>query len=248
MSERARWASSSAQVDEALGLAQAVDRHAPHGKVPSSVPRGRYPALTRLLSDLKSRMKQALRAADEAFEARHGRKPQREEKEPLRPLYQRYRDVKVAITELEKRLVAGAGAVAGAGGSAGSSARGSGSGSRGSARSGGRSGGQQSSPRGAGAAKGTGGAGAGGGGTPLVPGSPEVEALLLEKRALQLRLRAFEAKFRAEHGRAVRFHRDIAPVSEQYARYKRVKELLRAAGVLPPASGSSSKDATGGGS
>jgi len=32
-------------------------------------------------------MKASLRAADEAFEARHGRKPQREEKEPLRPLY-----------------------------------------------------------------------------------------------------------------------------------------------------------------
>ena len=86
-SEQQLWNTASTHVQEALRLARAVDVQAPHGRVPPSVSQARLPSLMRSLSDLKGRMKASLRAADEAFEARHGRKPQREEKEPLRPLY-----------------------------------------------------------------------------------------------------------------------------------------------------------------
>lgn len=56
-----------------------------------------------------------------------------------------------------------------------------------------------------------------------------LKGLKREKRRLQVRLRDYEDKFMAEHGRKVKYHRDIAPVAAEYRRYKEIKNTLKIA-------------------
>lgn len=52
------------------------------------------------------------------------------------------------------------------------------------------------------------------------PSPGTVNDLKREKRELQVKLRDYEEKFMAQHGRKVRYHRDIVPVAAEYKRYK----------------------------
>ena len=47
-----------------------------------------------------------------------------------------------------------------------------------------------------------------------------INDLKKEKRELQIKLREYEDNFMAQHGRKVRYHRDIIPVAAEYKRYK----------------------------
>lgn len=60
-------------------------------------------APTSSLENEKRRVKTALRKFDEEFTARFGREPKRSEKEPLRPLYDFYRDVKSLLAVAASR-------------------------------------------------------------------------------------------------------------------------------------------------
>ena len=55
-----------------------------------------------------------------------------------------------------------------------------------------------------------------------------IKALQRQKRALQLQLRSYEDTFFKEHGRKVKYQRDIMPVAEDYQRYKEIKGALAA--------------------
>lgn len=57
--------------------------------------------------------------------------------------------------------------------------------------------------------------------------SNDLAALQREKRRLQVRLRAYEARFRSEKGRSVRYRRDITPVQGEYERYKALKKQIQ---------------------
>jgi predicted nucleic acid-binding Zn-ribbon protein len=59
--------------------------------------------LTALRSE-KSRLKRHLRALDDEFERKHGRRPARSDKEHLRPQYERYRSLKREIDKMEASL------------------------------------------------------------------------------------------------------------------------------------------------
>ena len=54
-----------------------------------------------------------------------------------------------------------------------------------------------------------------------------MKGLKKEKRRLQVRLREYEDRFMEEHGRKVKYHRDIAPVAAEYRRYKEIKNTLK---------------------
>lgn len=54
-----------------------------------------------------------------------------------------------------------------------------------------------------------------------------LRGLKREKRRLQVRLRDYEDRFMSEHGRKVKYHRDIAPVAAEYRRYKEIKNTLK---------------------
>ena len=89
------------------------------------------------------------------------------------------------------------------------------------------------SPRGidtAAAVSATGAAGGGGVSDSGANANLSTTQLNEEKRALHAKLKAYEKEFQAQHNRQVTKQEDIAPVSEEYRRYKEVKQLLAARG------------------
>jgi hypothetical protein len=190
------------------------------------------------LRDEKAQLKRQLRQFDVDFAQKHGgRQPSKAEKEHLRPLYTRYHELKAMIGE-DPPLAAPAG---GGGGGASASASGIGAAAAAAAAApmaslaaavarrlslgsdaGLGSGHSEASEGGKADDDGDADDGAGTGG-----GSAADAALLVEKKELQAFLREFEKKFEAQHGRKVKYVKDIDAVKEKYARYKALKLLLR---------------------
>lgn len=52
------------------------------------------------------------------------------------------------------------------------------------------------------------------------------QQLKQEKRALQQKLHQYESEFYRKHGRKMKHHEDIAPVQQEYTEYKRLKSVL----------------------
>jgi hypothetical protein len=164
----------------------------------------------------KAALKQRLRAFDTAFAEQHGRQPSKQEKEHLRPQYQRYHDLKALIDAAdERRKKQGAAEAAGAGVS------------------------------GLAAATAVAAAVAGGKATAAVAAAgpaSDLASIRAEKRSLQHFLRDYEKTFERQNGRKVKYVKDIAPVLDKYQQYKRLKaELAR----LDPAAAGGDKDDVG---
>ena len=169
----------------------------------------------------QSALKKRLRQYDDEFARDVGRKPDKGDKEPIRHLYQRYHEVKKCID----RGPAASSVPSSSAVSASASAPRSGT-----ADSGARDGAESVI-----SAIGS------------VPGSPArstrsedyevarasnvspstIANLRREKRQLQIVLRDYEDKFLRENGRRVKYHRDIAPVANEYRRYKAIKNTLK---------------------
>lgn len=56
--------------------------------------------------------------------------------------------------------------------------------------------------------------------------SERYHQLKQEKRALQQKLHQYESEFFTKHGRKMKHHEDIAPVQHEYTEYKRLKGVL----------------------
>jgi len=163
------------------------------------------------LNDEKRAIKKELRAYDKYFEDKYGRAPQKEDKEPLRPLYQRYAEVK-------KRLESGSSTVPTKTAPTTSAAVG-GASSVATAPNPSQnlplSVSQSWQPP--------------AGNIPLVGsiGTPEeYQRVKVEKKALQAKLHEYQTAFERLHGRKITFRVDRLPMEQEYERYKHLKSLL----------------------
>jgi len=58
------------------------------------------------------------------------------------------------------------------------------------------------------------------------PAADQYQKLKQEKRTLQQKLHQYESEFFKKHGRKMKHHEDIAPVQQEYTEYKRLKGVL----------------------
>lgn len=214
-------------------------------------------SITDKLSSLKaekSSLKQKLRAFDSKFLADNGRMPSKPEKEHLRPMYQRYHDLKAMITTLESAVSStGSSALAPLpGGVSRQTSHGSADegeddfagpramdsiasvmGDRVDVDEDEPSGPRRHPPA---AAPGSSHSDAKAAAAAALSGAAggqggALKELRAEKRRLQQYLREYEREFETREGRKVKFVKDIQPVLEQYTRYKHLKTILKELGA-----------------
>jgi len=217
-----------------LSDSKSVDRsHSAADKQESfpTIPTEIYSKYRELLGE-KRELKRKLKRFDEDFESQHGRVPNRSDKEVMRPLYQKYHDVKSHLDDLMTKIEASHGPLPeefNEGGPLPSNNRIS------QANSFANSDAKVSHDRDSsffdrdisdskssniitdGITRISG----------IVRGNPlDLESLQTEKRDLHAYLKAYERDFTRTHGRPVMKHEDIAPVNAEYDRYKELKQML----------------------
>jgi len=207
----------------------------------------------RYLIAQKKDLKRLLKRFDEEFCATHGRQPKKADKEVLRPQYQRYHDLKGDMTRLrtvieaefgvdavpseEEVLTASTDDIVAAGDKpvwaavsvsvpASATHHRSASSSPVNIASFGFPRAMDILPSAPAAVTAT----AAGASDSGVDANISTAQLHEEKRALHAQLKAYEKDFQAQHNRQVTRQDDIAPVAEEYRRYKEVKQLLAARG------------------
>ena len=193
----------------------------------SSIPTEIYSRYRELLGE-KRELKRKLKRFDEDFEAQHGRTPNRSDKEVMRPLYQKYHDVKSQLEDLRAKIEASHGPLPEEfieGGNISVAPF--------------QSNNAQSDPkptderdssffdREISDSKSSINMSDGIRLSGIVRGNPlDLESLQTEKRDLHAYLKAYERDFTRTHGRPVMKHEDIAAVAPEYERYKELKGIL----------------------
>ena len=201
----------------------------------SAIPTEIYSKYRELLGE-KRELKRKLKRFDEDFESQYGRVPSRSDKEVMRPLYQKYHDVKSHLDDLRAKIETSHGPLpeefneGGPGGFAPIPSN-----DRQSNSSASNSDAKFSDERDSSffdrdisdsksssiIADGSTRISGIGRGNPL-----DLESLQTEKRDLHAYLKAYERDFTRTHGRPVMRHEDIAPVNAEYDRYKELKQML----------------------
>lgn len=190
----------------------------------SSIPTEIYSKYRELLGE-KRELKRKLKRFDEDFESQHGRVPNRSDKEVMRPLYQKYHDVKSQLEELKIKIEASHGPLPEEFIESGNVVP---------AQSNHRHDLKLTNERDSNffdrefgdnkvnivMSDGIRLSG-------IVRGNPlDVESLQKEKRDLHAYLKGYERDFTRTHGRPVMKHEDIALVATEYERYKELKQML----------------------